>query len=105
MTVYAAPRLTNVKLYHSREIHQEEYSITVDKGASVLYLVYNKEKDYLSQGDSLLHLMKDTIMYVTLSPFSEGNWVEVDKNSMELTHSHFINRNCNSVRHLITKQL
>lgn len=93
VTVYAAPRSSKVKLYHSRDIHQADYSITVDKGESVLYLAYNQEFNYLSQGDSLLRLTKDTIMYVRLSPFSDGNWVEVDKKTMELTHSHFISRN------------
>ena len=93
VTIYAAPRSSKVKLYRSRDVHQADYSITVDKGDSVLYLAYNNVLDYLSQSDSLLRVTKDTIMYVRLSPFSEGNWVEVDKSTMELTRSHFISRN------------
>ena len=93
VTIYAVPRSSKVKLYHSRDVHQADYSITVDKGASVLYVAYNSVLDYLSQSDSLLRVTKDTIMYVRLSPFSEGNWVEVDKSTMELTRSHFISRN------------
>ena len=93
VTIYAAPRSSKVKLYHSRDLHQADYSITIDKGNSVLYLAYNNVLDYLSQSDSLLRVTKDTIMYVRLSPFSDGNWVEVDKKTMELTHSHFISRN------------
>ena len=93
VTIYAAPRSSKVKLYHSRDVHQADYSITVDKDVSVLYVAYNSVLDYLSQSDSLLRVTKDTIMYVRLSPFSEGNWVEVDKSTMELTRSHFISRN------------
>ena len=72
---------------------REGNSITVDKGKSVLYLVSNVADRYLSQGDSLLNLTRDTTLYVTLEPFSDGVWETVDDSLLEYTPDCYISRN------------
>ena len=73
---------------------REGNSITVDKGKSVLYLVSNVADRYLSQGDSLLNLTRDTTLYVTLEPFSDGVWEKVEDSLLEYTPDCYISRNC-----------
>ena len=72
-------------------------TITVDKGKSVLYSVTNLEERYLSQGDSLLNLTKDTTLNVTLEPFSEGHWVTLDTSKFEHVVDYYISRNSGAV--------
>ena len=72
---------------------REGNSITVDKGKSVLYLVSNVDNGYLSQGDSLLNLTRDTTLYVTLEPFSDGVWETVDDSLLAYTPDCYISRN------------
>ena len=69
------------------------HSITVDKGKNVLYQVSNVDAGYLSQGDSIYNLTKDTTLYVTLRPFSDGNWVKVDKSEYTKQEGYYVSRN------------
>jgi formylglycine-generating enzyme required for sulfatase activity len=69
------------------------HSITVDKGKNVLYQVSNVDAGYLSQGDSIYNLTKDTTLYVTLRPFSDGNWVKVDKSELTKQEGYYVSRN------------
>ena len=72
---------------------REGNSITVDQGKSVLYLVSNVEGNYLSKGDSLINLTKDTTLYVGLEPFSDGVWEPVDDSLLVHTPNCYISRN------------
>ena len=69
------------------------HSITVDKGKDVLYQVTNVDAGYLSQGDSIYNLTKDSVLYVTLRPFSDGNWVKVDKSEYTKQEGYYVSRN------------
>ena len=69
------------------------HSITVDKGKDVLYQVTNVDAGYLSQGDSIYKLTKDSVLYVTLRPFSDGNWVKVDKSELTKQEGYYVSRN------------
>ena len=69
------------------------HSITVDKGKDVLYQVTNVNAGYLSQGDSIYNLTKDSVLYVTLRPFSDGNWVVVDNSELTKYENYYISRN------------
>ena len=69
------------------------HSITVDKGKDVLYQVTNVDAGYLSQGDSIYNLTKDSVLYVTLRPFSDGNWVVVDNSELTKYEDYYISRN------------
>ena len=69
------------------------HSITVDKGKDVLYQVTNVDAGYLSQGDSIYNLTKDSVLYVTLRPFSDGNWVKVDKSEYKKQEGYYVSRN------------
>ena len=69
------------------------HSITVDKGKDVLYQVTNVDAGYLSQGDSIYKLTKDSVLHVTLRPFSDGNWVVVDNSELTKYEDYYISRN------------
>ena len=69
------------------------HSITVDKGKNVLYQVTNVDAGYLSQGDSIYNLINDSVLYVTLRPFSDGNWVVVDNSELTKYEDYYISRN------------
>ena len=69
------------------------HSITVDKGKDVLYQVTNVDAGYLSQGDSIYKLTKDSVLCVTLRPFSDGNWVVVDNSELTKYENYYISRN------------
>ena len=69
------------------------HSITVDKGKDVLYQVTNVDAGYLSQGDSIYNLINDSVLYVTLRPFSDGNWVVVDNSELTKYENYYISRN------------
>ena len=68
-------------------------SIKVDKGKDVLYQVTNVDAGYLSQGDSIYKLTKDSILYVTLRPFSDGTWVVVDNSEYTKQEGYYVSRN------------
>ena len=92
ITIYATPSDATVSLL-CLGYTREGNSITVDKGKSVLYLVSNVADGYLSQGDSLLNLTRDTTLYITLAPFSDGIWETIDNSTMEYTPNCYISRN------------
>ena len=69
------------------------HSITVDKGKDVLYQVSNVDAGYLSQGDSIYNLTKDSVLHITLRPFSDGNWVKVDKSEYTKQEGYYVSRN------------
>ena len=69
------------------------HSITVDKGKNVLYQVTNVDAGYLSQGDSIYNLTKDSVLHITLRPFSDGNWVKVDKSELTKQEGYYVSRN------------
>lgn len=69
------------------------HSITVDKGKNVLYQVTNVDAGYLSQGDSIYNLTKDSVLHITLRPFSGGNWVKVDKSELTKQEGYYVSRN------------
>ena len=92
ITIYATPSDATVSLL-CLGYTREGNSITVDKGKSVLYLVSNVADGYLSQGDSLLNLTRDTTLYINLEPFSDGIWETVDDSLLEYTPNCYISRN------------
>lgn len=65
-------------------------SITVEYGKSPLYQVEATDAGYLSQGDTIHHLTKDTTLYIHLKPFSQGNWVRIDNRFFTKWESYFV---------------
>ena len=92
ITIHATPSDATVSLL-CLGYTREGNSITVDKGKSVLYLVSNVADGYLSQGDSLLNLTRDTTLYINLEPFSDGIWETVNDSLLEHTPNCYISRN------------
>lgn len=92
LTVIPTPEDAKVS-FHCSGYQWAGNSITVDKGKDVLYQVTNVDADYLSQGDSIYKLTKDSVLYVTLRPFSDGNWVKVDNSEYTKQEGYYVSRN------------
>ena len=92
VTIHATPSDASISLFCSGYT-KEDNKITVDKGKSVLYQVSNIENCYLSQGDSLLNMTKDTTLYISLKSFSDGAWETIDNSTMKHTPNCYISRN------------
>ena len=92
LTVIPTPEDAKVS-FHCNGYQWAGHSITVDKGKDVLYQVTNVDAGYLSQGDSIYNLTKDSVLYVTLRPFSDGNWVKVDKSEYKKQEGYYVSRN------------
>ena len=92
VTIHATPSDASISLFCSGYT-KEGNKITVDKGKSVLYQVSNVENCYLSQGDSLLNMTKDTTLYINLKSFSDGTWETIDNSTMKHTPNCYISRN------------
>lgn len=92
LTVIPTPEDAKVS-FHCSGYQWAGNSITVDKGKNVLYQVTNVDAGYLSQGDSIYKLTKDTTLYVTLRPFSDGNWVKVDNSEYTKQEGYYVSRN------------
>ena len=92
VTIHATPSDASISLFCSGYT-KEDNKITVDKGKSVLYQVSNVENCYLSQGDSLLNMTKDTTLYISLKSFSDGAWETIDNSTMKHTPNCYISRN------------
>ena len=92
LTVIPTPEDAKVS-FHCSGYQWVGNSITVDKGKDVLYQVTNVDAGYLSQGDSIYKLTKDSVLYVTLRPFSDGNWVKVDKSEYKKQEGYYVSRN------------
>lgn len=94
LTVIATPEDAKVS-FHCSGYQWAGNSITVDKGQNVLYQVTNVDAGYLSQGDSIYNLTKDSVLHITLRPFSDGNWIKVDKSEQTKQEGYYIHRgNC-----------
>ena len=88
------PANSNVGLYSRYEGSVKvTRSIRVEKGNDVLYQVSNTENGYLSQGDTLYKVMRDTVLKVSLKPFTEGNWETVDLTGLTRYDNYYISRN------------
>lgn len=92
LTVIPTPEDAKVS-FHCSGYQWAGNSITVDKGKDVLYQVTNVDAGYLSQGDSIYKLTKDSVLYVTLRPFSDGNWVKVNKSEYTKQEGYYVSRN------------
>lgn len=92
LTVIPTPEDAKVS-FHCSGYQWAGNSITVDKGKDVLYQVTNVDAGYLSQGDSIYKLTKDSVLYVTLRPFSDGNWVKVDNSEYTKQEGYYVSRN------------
>ena len=92
LTVTPTPEDAKVS-FHCNGYQWAGHSITVDKGKDVLYQVTNVDAGYLSQGDSIYNLINDSVLYVTLHPFSDGNWVVVDNSELTKYENYYISRN------------
>ena len=92
LTVIPTPEDAKVS-FHCSGYQWAGNSITVDKGKDVLYQVTNVDAGYLSQGDSIYNLTKDSVLYVTLRPFSDGNWVKVDNSEYTKQEGYYVSRN------------
>lgn len=87
------PANSNVGLYSRYEGSVKvTRSIRVEKGNDVLYQVSNTENGYLSQGDTLYKVMRDTVLKVSLKPFTEGNWETVDLTGLTRYDNYYISR-------------
>jgi hypothetical protein len=94
LTVIPTPEDAKVS-FHCSGYQWAGNSITVDKGQNVLYQVTNVDAGYLSQGDSIYNLTKDSVLHITLRPFSDGNWIKVDKSELTKQEGYYIHRgNC-----------
>lgn len=94
VTIDPTPANSNVGL-HSRYdgFVKVKRSIRVEKGSDVLYQVSNTENGFLSHGDTLHNVMRDTVLKVTLKPFTEGNWEAVDLTGLTRYDNYYISRN------------
>ena len=92
VTINATPSQAIIHL-HSTGYTAEGNTIVVEKGKDVVYQVTNVANRYLSQGDSLQKLTSDTTLNITLAPFSEGNWVQIDNSTMQCVSKHFVHKN------------
>lgn len=91
-TINCTPEDARVGFYYSGGFHAHGNSVLVKKGASPLYQVEATKEGYLSQGDTLHNITKDTMLNITLMPFSEGMWVEVDNSEFTQVDSYFVSK-------------
>ncbi len=91
-TINCTPEDAEVGFHYSGGHHVHGNSVMVKKGASPLYQVAATKEGYLSQGDTLHNLTKDTTLNITLKPFSEGTWVKIDNSEFTKVESYFVSR-------------
>ena len=91
-TINCTPKDAEVGFHYSGGYHVHGNSVMVKKGASPLYQVVATKEGYLSQGDTLHKITKDTTLNITLKPFSEGTWVKIDNNEFTKVESYFVSK-------------
>ena len=92
LTINSIPADAEVGFYYSGGSHVHGNSVMVKKGASPLYQVAATKEGYLSQGDTLHKVTKDTTLNITLKPFSEGTWVKIDNNEFTKVESYYVSK-------------
>lgn len=91
-TINCTPEDAEVGFHYSGGYHVHGNSVMVKKGASPLYQVAATKEGYLSQGDTLHKITKDTTLTITLKPFSDGTWIKVDNSEFTKVESYFVSR-------------
>ena len=92
LTINCTPEDAGVGFHYSGGYHVHGNSVMVKKGASPLYQVAATKEGYLSQGDTLHNITKDTTLNIALKPFSEGTWVKIDNNEFTKVESYYVSK-------------
>ena len=93
LTINCTPEDAEVGFFYKEGFHVHGNSVMVKKGSSPLYQVTATEKGYLSFGDTLHNITRDTTLNITLRPFSEGTWVKVDTSEYKRVDTYYVSRN------------
>ena len=93
LTINCTPEDAEVGFFYKEGFHVHGNSVMVKKGSSPLYQVTATEKGYLSFGDTLHNITRDTTLNITLRPFSEGTWVKVDTCEYKRVDTYYVSRN------------
>ena len=92
LTINCTTEDAGVGFHYSGGYHVHGNSVMVKKGASPLYQVAATKEGYLSQGDTLHNITKDTTLNITLKPFSEGTWVKIDNSEFTKVESYYVSK-------------